>query len=116
MTLRRSIGTGLATFFAFLLSVLGACGQGSKTHAVTLIWKASKSAVRGYNVYRGTKSGGPYTKVNLDLVRGLTYKDENVPGGTTYYYSDALHRRRRQRKRQLQRNYGQCPMTKLFSV
>jgi fibronectin type 3 domain-containing protein len=53
---------------------------------VTLIWKASKFAVRGYNVYRGTKSGGPYTKVNRDLVQGLTYKDENVRGGTTYYY------------------------------
>lgn len=59
---------------------------GSKTHTVTLIWKASKSAVRGYNVYRGTESGGPYMKINRALVQGLTYKDENVPGGTTYYY------------------------------
>jgi len=86
MILRKSIGTGLATFLALLLCGLWACGQGSKTHTVTLIWKASKSAVRGYNVYRGTKSGGPYTRVNRDLVQGLTYKDENAPGGTTYYY------------------------------
>lgn len=86
MILRRSMGTGLATFLALLLCGLWACGQGSKTHTVTLIWKASKSAVRGYNVYRGTKSGGPYTRINRDLVHGLTYKDENVPGGATFYY------------------------------
>ena len=53
---------------------------------MTLTWKASKSAVRGYNVYRGTKSGGPYTKVNRDLLQELTFKDENVAGGTTFYY------------------------------
>lgn len=84
--LRKSLGAGLATFLALVVSTLGACGQGNKTHTVTLTWKASKSVVKGYNVYRGTKSGGPYTRINHQLVQGLTYKDENVPGGATYYY------------------------------
>jgi len=99
--LGKRMGTGLATFLAVLLCVLWACvtsgmtsqstfgqkfGRGSKGHSVTLTWKASKSAVKGYNVYRGTTSGGPYTKINPDLVPGLTYKDQDVPGGTTYYY------------------------------
>jgi len=83
---RKSMGTGLATLLALFLCVLGACGQGKKTHTVALTWTASKSAVKGYNVYRATKSGGPYTKVNSDLVQALTYKDESVAGGTTYYY------------------------------
>jgi hypothetical protein len=93
----KRMGTGVATFLAVLLCVLWACvtsgmtsrptfGQKSKGHSVTLTWKASKSAVRGYNVYRGTSSGGPYTKINSELVPGLTYVDQNVPDGTTYYY------------------------------
>lgn len=84
--LRKSIGAGLASFLAFLVSVLGACGQGNKMHTVTLTWKASKSVVKGYNVYRGTKPGGPYTRVNSDLVQGLSYQDKDVSGGATYYY------------------------------
>jgi len=94
--LMKRIGTGTATFLALLLSVLwvrvtsgkssAPFGQTGKSHSVTLTWKASKSAVKGYNVYRGTSSGGPYARVNSELVRELTYKDENVPGGKTYYY------------------------------
>jgi fibronectin type 3 domain-containing protein len=53
---------------------------------VTLTWKASKSRVKGYNVYRGTKSGGPYLRINPDLVQGLSYRDQEVKSGTTYYY------------------------------
>ena len=54
---------------------------------VPLTWTASVSTtVVGYNVYRGTVSGGPYTKVNLSLVNGTSYTDTTVASGTTYYY------------------------------
>lgn len=58
------------------------------SHSVTLTWVASTSAnVAGYNVYRGTISGGPYaTKVNPSLIAGLTYTDTAVLAGQTYYY------------------------------
>ena len=93
----KRIGTGLATLIVLLLCVLGVDAtsgksaappfwQETKGHTVTLTWKASKSAVRGYNVYRATSSGGPYTKINSELVRELTYKDQNVQSGRTYYY------------------------------
>jgi hypothetical protein len=60
-------------------------GQG--IHSVDLSWTASTSSdVVGYNVYRGTKSGGPYTKINTALVTGTTYVDATVMGCTTYYY------------------------------
>jgi hypothetical protein len=36
-------------------------------HTVTLSWTDSASTVVGYNVYRGTLSGGPYTKINSAL-------------------------------------------------
>jgi fibronectin type 3 domain-containing protein len=41
--------------------------------------------VVGYNVYRGTMAGGPYTKVG-SLVAGTTFLDSNVVAGATYYY------------------------------
>jgi fibronectin type 3 domain-containing protein len=42
--------------------------------------------VTGYNVYRASVSGGPYTKVNPALVVGTTYTDSNVQAGQSYFY------------------------------
>lgn len=94
---RKRVGTGLATLLAVLLCAMWArvtagssfvtqSSQSNKGHSVTLIWKGSKSPAKGYNVYRGTKSGGPYTRINPDLVQGLKFLDQDVKSGTTYYY------------------------------
>jgi fibronectin type 3 domain-containing protein len=58
------------------------------SHSVALSWVASTSSnIAGYNVYRGTTSGGPYsTKANSSAVAGLTYTDTTVLAGQTYYY------------------------------
>jgi fibronectin type 3 domain-containing protein len=53
---------------------------------VALTSNASTSTVTGYNVYRGTVSGGLYTKINSALFTALTYTDSTVQSGTTYYY------------------------------
>ncbi len=64
-----------------------AAGAGPHKHAVTLTWNASTSAVAGYNVYRSTVKGRDYVKINAALVRDrLSYKDEEVDSGKTYYY------------------------------
>jgi fibronectin type 3 domain-containing protein len=42
--------------------------------------------VIGYNVYRGTRSGGPYSKINSVLDPNLAYTDVSVTDGMTYYY------------------------------
>lgn len=55
-------------------------------HTVTLGWTASTSAVSGYNVYRGTVSGGPYTQINTALDASSSYVDNTVISGTTYFY------------------------------
>jgi hypothetical protein len=56
-------------------------------HPTVLIWGASTSQnVAGYNVYRGTVSGGPYTKLNTTLVIGTTFTDSSSQPGQTYYY------------------------------
>jgi len=61
-------------------------GVGVHSYNVSLSWNASTSAVSGYNVYRGTKSGGPYSKINSTLYPSTTYTDSTVATGQTYYY------------------------------
>ena len=55
-------------------------------HSVSLSWTASTSTVAGYNVYRGTQSGGPYVVLNSAPNAGTTYTDAAVQAGGTYYY------------------------------
>jgi hypothetical protein len=60
---------------------------GVNKHTVALDWTASTSTgVSGYDVYRGTTSGGPYTLLNSSPVSGTTYTDTTVQAGDTYYY------------------------------
>jgi len=60
----------------------------SQPHSVTLNWGASPSSgVMGYNVHRGTASGGPYTLLTTaSRVAGTSYVDSTVQSGLTYYY------------------------------
>ena len=56
-------------------------------HNVTLSWVASTSSnVTGYNIYRATTSGGPYSKLNSSPVSPTSYLDSVVQSGQTYYY------------------------------
>jgi HYDIN/CFA65/VesB-like, Ig-like domain/Cep192 domain 4 len=60
---------------------------GTLTHSVAFNWTASSSSgVAGYNIYRATRSGGPYTLINSSLVAGTTFTDSSVQSGTTYFY------------------------------
>jgi hypothetical protein len=55
-------------------------------HSAALSWTASTSVVTGYNVYRGTVSGGPYTLMNASLAILTNYADNTVLSGQTYFY------------------------------
>jgi hypothetical protein len=56
-------------------------------HSVNLSWTASSSPnIIGYNIYRGIKSGGPYSKINAVLNASTLYTDTTVADGQTYYY------------------------------
>lgn len=63
----------------------GACLTGT-VHSVSLSWTASTSTVVGYNVYRGTQSNGPYTKLNPAPVPVVSFTDNTVTAGQIYYY------------------------------
>jgi Abnormal spindle-like microcephaly-assoc'd, ASPM-SPD-2-Hydin/HYDIN/CFA65/VesB-like, Ig-like domain len=70
-------------------SVISLSGTGvvSVAHSVSLAWTAVSSPVAGYNVYRSTVSGGPYTKLNSSTVGSAQYTDSTVQGGQTYFYA-----------------------------
>ena len=56
-------------------------------HTVELSWDASQSpSIDGYNVYRATTTGGPYSKINTSLNETMSYSDITVQSGQTYYY------------------------------
>lgn len=65
---------------------LSGTGTAAVQHAVDLVWNASTSAVSGYNVYRGTQTGGPYAKLNSALLGTLQFTDSSVQSGRTYVY------------------------------
>jgi hypothetical protein len=64
---------------------LAGSGTPPPQHSVSLTWNSSANAV-GYNVYRGTASGGPYSIVNSSLDASTAFTDSSVTAGQTYYY------------------------------
>jgi hypothetical protein len=60
-------------------------GTAAAQHIVDLSWNPS-SDVAGYNVYRSTVAGGPYSMINASLDSTTSYTDNTVVSGQTYYY------------------------------
>jgi hypothetical protein len=75
-------GTGSPT----VISLTGT-GTAPVAHQVDLSWTASTSSdVVGYDVYRGTTSGGPYTEISSATIAVTAFTDTDVSAGTTYFY------------------------------
>jgi hypothetical protein len=61
-------------------------GAAAAQHSVALSWTPSTtSSVVGYNVYRGTSTGGAYSKISA-MNADTTYTDTSVQAGQTYVY------------------------------
>jgi hypothetical protein len=67
------------------VQTMSGSGTAATQHSVDLSWNTSTGAV-GYNIYRGTASGGPYSKLNSALDATAIYTDNTVVSGQTYYY------------------------------
>ena len=88
---------GVAICLGFLPAFMSCAGAGSsmqttppsppKQHTVTLSWYANYPPVAGYNIYRGTTHGGPYSShLNSSLQASTMFNDATVQNGTTYFY------------------------------
>ena len=74
---------------ATVLSVpLTGTGLAPLAHSVDVAWDPSSSVtLQGYNVYRSTVSGGPYTKISPTLATSsLLFTDTTPVSGKQYFY------------------------------
>lgn len=55
-------------------------------HTVGLAWTDGSTSVSGYNIYRSSTSGGPYIRLNSNLISGTSFSDAKVQAGDTYFY------------------------------
>ncbi|HXP68735.1 MAG TPA: choice-of-anchor D domain-containing protein, partial [Candidatus Dormibacteraeota bacterium] len=66
---------------------LAGTGVQQTPHTVALTWTASVSTdVIGYNIYRSTTTGGPYSILDSAPVAADSYNDSAVQSGQTYFY------------------------------
>jgi hypothetical protein len=68
-----------------LAQAFSGTGVAAPQHSVSLSWNPSSSTVVGYNIYRGTTSGGPYAKIN-SLNADTSFTDTSILSGQTYFY------------------------------
>jgi hypothetical protein len=87
----RASGTAAATL-AFSSNASNSAAQNltgtgvvPPQHSVDLSWDPVSTVV-GYNVYRGSQAGGPYSKINSVLNASTTFIDSSVQSGQNYYY------------------------------
>jgi hypothetical protein len=87
----RASGTAAATL-AFSSNATNSAAQNltgtgvvPPPHSVDLSW-IPVAAVVGYNVYRGSQAGGPYSKINPVLNASTAFTDNSVQSGQNYYY------------------------------
>ncbi|HTR24193.1 MAG TPA: choice-of-anchor D domain-containing protein [Terriglobales bacterium] len=66
---------------------LAGTGVAQGSHSVALTWLPGDENYAGFNVYRATTQGGPYSKINSQLDTISSYTDSEVAGGATYYYA-----------------------------
>jgi hypothetical protein len=67
------------------ISLMGT-GVQTAAHSVDLSWIVSTTPGVSYNVYRGSQTGGPYTKLNSMAITGTAYTDTTVQSGLKYFY------------------------------
>jgi fibronectin type 3 domain-containing protein len=80
---------GLA-IFVLLLFAVAARPQSGTSHSIKVAWTYTQGTdvATGFNIYRGTVSGGPYTRQDSTPIPIATdsYTDTTGTGGTKYFY------------------------------
>jgi hypothetical protein len=65
---------------------LQASGVPAGNHLAALSWVSGGGSPVGYFVYRGTTTGGPYTRLNAAADANTSYTDSAVTAGQSFYY------------------------------
>jgi hypothetical protein len=71
---------------------LGLCAlaEAQTLHSITISWSYTQGTdlAAGFNVYRSTTNGGPYTQINPTILplTTLSFADTVNVGGVKYYY------------------------------
>ncbi len=97
LSMRKKALTAMVVFAALGLSAKWVVATGGteifarqqtagKKHTVTLNWIASTTKGVKYKVYRGTEHGVHPEKLTPQPIEGLTFIDDKVESGKTYYY------------------------------
>jgi hypothetical protein len=68
------------------ITLAGSGAAAPAAYSASLSWSPETAATNGYNVYGGTTSGGPYTKLTSSPVVPTSYTDTSVTAGSTYYF------------------------------
>lgn len=59
-------------------------------HSITIGWTETQGTdiATGFNIYRSTTTGGPYSKLTISplSISTLSYQDTTGVGGTKYFY------------------------------
>jgi len=77
------------TSHSFTIATIGATAINAEPGYgyVGLSWNPSDLPTAiGYNIYRSTSSGGPYTRINPAAIASTVYTDSAVTNGLQYYY------------------------------
>jgi fibronectin type 3 domain-containing protein len=85
-SLSGSVSVGSSATDSPTTIALSGSASRATSSSVDLTWSDSSTGLSGFNVYRGTTTGGPYAKINPSLVPNPTYTDTSVQSGSTYYY------------------------------
>jgi hypothetical protein len=80
--------TSNASDSSLTVAATGSAFTPTTDHTVALKWDASASSgVKGYYLYRSTSSSTGFARLNSSYVSGLSYTDNAVTNGATYYYA-----------------------------
>jgi hypothetical protein len=92
MTITVGSSTHMGTYPITITATAGSIHQTvtvtlTVTAQIALSWSSGGSPnLAGYNIYRSTTSGGPYSKINSSLDPNMSYMDQGAQEGVTYYY------------------------------
>ncbi len=92
-------------------TALNGTGLTQSSYSADLSWEAGTEDIVGYNLYRGTTHGGPYSAINSALLAQTTYTDSTVASGNTYYYVATEVNNQGQESGLFDRNKGCSPVT-----